>query len=146
MRREMGAVFGILFVLFILGCVTTSRYVYEDEIVFDELRYEVRGFRVVDGVEIYQVDLHCRALNNNKTEAYSVEYQPFITYTMTGIGTRTQTGELAWVNLSPDDEDHVKGVVEVAGNPEEFTEMTYGFTYGGLEKGYLNRTIHPKRS
>jgi hypothetical protein len=104
------------------------------------------GARVVDDIEIYQVDLRCRAINNNKTDRFDVEYQAFITYTMAGVGTRTQKGELMWVDLGPDDTENIKVILDIFGDPNECTEFTYGFTYGGLEKGYLNRTIHPKRS
>jgi hypothetical protein len=43
MRREICVILGLLLVLPILGCVTTSRHVYEKEIVFDELSYEAMG-------------------------------------------------------------------------------------------------------
>lgn len=125
--------------------MTASRSLYECEIVFDKLNisWELMNY---DGRPTWHIQIWCRAMNNNATTSISVDYDGYIKYWMEGKGPVTMRSTISEVHLGPKDYEYVGFDFLPEDDPNEFTELEYGFAYGGLERGYLNRTIHPKRS
>ncbi len=144
MRWQVSVVMGFLLVVSILGCMTTSRLSYEREIVFDKLGIQWGERDYTDGRKVWAIEIWCRAMNNNATTSISVDYDGYIRYWMEGKGYVTMSN-LDEVHLNPKGYENVGFVFEVEDDPDKFTELEYGFAYGGLEREYVNRTIHPAK-
>jgi hypothetical protein len=48
-----------------------------------------------------------------------------------------------WVDLGPDDTKNIKVILDIFGDPNECTEFTYGFTYGGRTRKRVPEPHHP---